>query len=155
MRALTTSLQISQLESSTSLTNIAAQAFQLLVKINSMGDVVPLRDLIKSSPRGQTIDHAVLLRIINITNFPDRLVSRATNPRSAEDVARAYRSLCVVFVWARANSATAQGEFSSWYTETSFSGTRHRRRALGVRTASSRKAGCPQPGSRSLECRRV
>ena len=54
-----------QLELVTALSNISAQVFQLLIRINNMGDLVLRRDLIKSSARGQKVDLNILFRHIN------------------------------------------------------------------------------------------
>ena len=82
-----------QLELVTTLSNISAQVFQLFIRINNMGDLVLLRDLIKSSARGQAIDLNVLFRHLNSDSLSECVVASAASPCSAEDLAREYNFL--------------------------------------------------------------
>ena len=82
-----------------------------------MEDLVLLRDLIKSSARGQTIDLNVLFRHLNFDSLFECVVARATSPCSAEAVARAYNFLGIKTVSACANSASELSAFTRRYTK--------------------------------------
>ena len=81
-----------------------------------MGDLVLLRDLIKSSARGQIIGLNVLFRHLNFDPLFECIMARSTIPCSAEAVARAFRFLGLRSAVACANIATDVNGFTRWYS---------------------------------------
>ena len=77
-----------------------------------MGDLVLLRDLIRTSARGQIAELNVLFRHINIDALIERALARAVHPPSSEAVARAFHFLGIHTSVACAQLATDLKKFA-------------------------------------------
>ena len=81
-----------------------------------MGDLVLLRDLIKSSARGQSVDLNVLFRHLNFDTLFECIIARAVSPCAAEAVARAFHFLGVRSAALCADVAPSPSSFARWYS---------------------------------------
>ena len=81
-----------------------------------MGDLFLLRELIKSSARGQPVDPNVLFRHLNFDALFECVIARAVSPCAAEAVARAFRPLGVRSAASCADVAHVPGSFTFWYS---------------------------------------
>ena len=81
-----------------------------------MGDLVLLRDLTKSSARGQIIDLNVLFRHPNFDPLFECAMARATSPCSAESLASAFHFLGLRSAVACANTSSGVSGFPRWYS---------------------------------------
>ena len=97
------------------MSNISAQVFSNFLFNYIVGDLVLLRDLIKTAARGHIVDLNVLLRHLNFDALFECVLARAVSPPSAGAVAREFHFLGAHSAAACAQSATELTEFTRWY----------------------------------------
>ena len=81
-----------------------------------MGDLVLLRDLIKSSARGQSVDLDILFRRLDFETSFECIIARAVTPCAAEAVARAFHFLGARSAASRADVAPRPSSFTRRYS---------------------------------------
>ena len=86
-----------------------------------MGDLVLLRDLIKSPARGQSVDLDVLFRHLSSDTLFECIIARAVSPFAADAVARAFHFLGVRPAASCADVATSLRSFTRRYSRRAIS----------------------------------